>query len=134
MTYASARFRVARLLLIGLAGAIGLALLWLFPDLYRLLPGRVRRYMPEEVALVLLSGYGVAWWMARTGRREGRLAQRARDGLARLDAVGDEAWRRGLAVVVGMVCAGFLATWIPHYLTWPWSRDEDTFAVLALSW
>jgi hypothetical protein len=27
-----------------------------------------------------------------------------------------------------------LAAWVPHYLTWPFSRDEDTFAVLAMSW
>ena len=40
----------------------------------------------------------------------------------------------GLAMAVGLVCLGFLTAWVPHYLTWPWSRDEDTFAVLALSW
>ena len=27
-----------------------------------------------------------------------------------------------------------IATWAPHYLTWPWCTDEDTFATLALSW
>lgn len=27
-----------------------------------------------------------------------------------------------------------LATWAPHYLTWPWWADHDVFATLALGW
>ncbi len=37
-------------------------------------------------------------------------------------------------MALGVTCGVFLAAWVPHYLTWPWSRDEDTFAVLAMSW
>ena len=32
------------------------------------------------------------------------------------------------------LATGMLASWALHYLTWPWCRDEDTFATLALSW
>ena len=40
----------------------------------------------------------------------------------------------GLTIVAAAACAGFLATWVPHYLLWPWCRDSDTFATLAQSW
>jgi hypothetical protein len=32
------------------------------------------------------------------------------------------------------LCAFQLATWLPHYLTWPWFADHDVFATLALGW
>ena len=54
--------------------------------------------------------------------------------LALIDWLVDRAWDGGLAKVVGLVCIGFLIAWAPHYLTWPWSGDEDTYALLALSW
>ena len=41
---------------------------------------------------------------------------------------------RALSIILGIVCGVLLAAWVPHYLTWPWSRDEDTFSVLAMSW
>jgi hypothetical protein len=134
MTSALVASRLARILGVALLGSIGIALLSLVPDLYRLLPSRVRGYWPEELALALISAYGLARWLARTGLRAGTLARRARDWLARIDSIDEPALWRGLATVVGLVCSGFLVTWIPHYLTWPWSRDEDTFAVLAQSW
>src|SRR5579883_1231760 len=35
--------------------------------------------------------------------------------------------------VIGL-CVLQLATWIPHFLTWPWIADHDVFATLALAW
>ena len=35
---------------------------------------------------------------------------------------------------LGLFCLGLLLIWIPQYLTWPWFRDTETFAVLAQSW
>jgi hypothetical protein len=32
------------------------------------------------------------------------------------------------------LCAFQLATWVPHYLTWPWFADHDVFATMALGW
>ena len=40
----------------------------------------------------------------------------------------------GLALAVALFATALLASWAPHYLTWPWCRDEDTFATLAQSW
>jgi hypothetical protein len=32
------------------------------------------------------------------------------------------------------LCGFQLATWVPHYLTWPWFADHDVFATQALGW
>jgi hypothetical protein len=32
------------------------------------------------------------------------------------------------------LCAVQLASWVPHYLTWPWFADHDVFATMALGW
>jgi hypothetical protein len=32
------------------------------------------------------------------------------------------------------LCGFQLATWVPHYLTWPWFADHDVFATMALGW
>ena len=90
------------------------------------------------MALILLAAYGVGWRLARSGDGATSWAGDTRIWLARVraidDAVADFAWDKGLAAILAVVCMGALATWVPHYLTWPWSRDADTFAVLAQSW
>ncbi|WZP00009.1 hypothetical protein EP7_001626 [Isosphaeraceae bacterium EP7] len=35
---------------------------------------------------------------------------------------------------VTLLAAALLATWIPHYLTWPWWPDLDTYATMARQW
>ena len=42
--------------------------------------------------------------------------------------------RGPLAVVVVGLCAFQLATWIPHFLTWPFFVDHDVFSTLAFGW
>src|SRR4051794_2690836 len=46
------------------------------------------------------------------------------------------AWtlRGPLTVALLGLCGFQLATWVPHYLTWPWFADHDVFATLALGW
>jgi hypothetical protein len=46
------------------------------------------------------------------------------------------AWvlRRPLRAALGAVCVLQLATWIPHYLTWPMWADHDVFATMAHAW
>ena len=39
-----------------------------------------------------------------------------------------------MAAALGLLCLGLLIGWMPHYLTWPWSRDPETWAVIAQSW
>ena len=42
--------------------------------------------------------------------------------------------RRVLTALVALWCAFLLATWVPTYLTWPWSNDYDHFAMMAQLW
>src|SRR5207247_2642700 len=39
-----------------------------------------------------------------------------------------------LTVALGVVCVVFLATWVPHYLTWPIWVDTDQFMISARAW
>lgn len=39
-----------------------------------------------------------------------------------------------LAALLVALCGFQLATWVPHYLTWPWFADHDVFATMALGW
>jgi hypothetical protein len=42
--------------------------------------------------------------------------------------------RGPLLVALGGLCLFQLATWIPHYLTWPYWADHDVFATIAQGW
>jgi hypothetical protein len=39
-----------------------------------------------------------------------------------------------LVLAVSLLIAGLLASWAPHYVTWPWHRDADSYATMAQSW
>lgn len=99
----------------------------LAPEVWPLIvPAILRRHPSEGVLLVPFAGYaylkfrrsspaGEALW-DRWERRAGRFL------------------RGPIRIGLALVCAGFLATWLPHYPTWPWNRDHDTFAALAQLW
>jgi hypothetical protein len=61
-------------------------------------------------------------------RAEAAPSQRSRAWLA--------SWLLGkpLAILVGALCLLQLATWLPHYLTWPWYTDHDVFGTMAYAW
>src|SRR4051812_37076970 len=42
--------------------------------------------------------------------------------------------RWALTPLVALWCAVLLGTWLPTYLTWPWSNDYDHFAMMAQLW
>ena len=130
--------RIAWLLLLSLIGTAGVVFLLLFPSLYSLLidfvPEGIRVWWVEECALTGFVTYVVARRLVPSGRGATGVARQVRGGLARIGVLMNRAWNGGLTMALGLVCVGFLAAWVPHYLTWPWSRDEDTFATLALSW
>jgi hypothetical protein len=52
----------------------------------------------------------------------------------RAEGLGAAAPRRLLVTALAVVDGVLLASWIPHYLTWPWWPDLDAFAVLAQAW
>ena len=130
--------RIAEIIVLGLVGTIGLFVLLVLPDLLRLIvalmPLWLRIWWVEALASVFLMTYVITRRFKVSEPAAGRVAKLARRELARIDWLMDRAWDGGLAKVVGLVCIGFLIAWAPHYLTWPWSGDEDTYALLALSW
>jgi hypothetical protein len=64
------------------------------------------------------------------GSWAGRLAALDR----RTDPVASWFLGRPLTMALGSVCAVFLLTWAPHYLTWPFWADTEQFAISAQSW
>lgn len=55
-------------------------------------------------------------------------------GIDELDRIAAHAMDGWLSITAVAVCVALLATWVPHYLLWPWFRDSDTFATMAQSW
>ena len=96
-------------------------ILWYFPQELRV------RWLARNL-LGLAAIYAVGRLLA--GRREaGRpTADPLRWGLDGLDRLAATAMAGGLTIAIVAACVGLLATWVPHYLFWPWFRDSDTFA------
>lgn len=117
--------RVVPLVVLILAGTIAVILVYLAPDLQWFLPDAIRRRR-IGMALIALAGAYAAARLVVTRHRASILD--------RVDTLADFAISRGLTILIVAFCLAFLATWLPHYLLWPWSRDADTFATLAQSW
>lgn len=122
-----------RLIVLAVAGTLILLGVSLVPDFWGLLPGPIRYHPVETGLLGLALGYGLLVWL---GNRRGRpsLVRRSRRIRRWIDRVAVRIYPRGLALLIVVGALGLLGTWVPHYLTWPWCRDVDTFAVLARSW
>jgi len=126
--------RIGRVTLALLKIALGLFVLIMLPDWIRFIPERARAWWVEALAIFSLIAYQIARRLAAVGTENARVADRARRGLTAVDCCVDWVVQRGLVIILGGECLLLLAAWVPHYLTWPLSRDEDTFAVLAMSW
>ncbi len=119
---------------LALAGTTSVILGIMAPDILRYLPPSVRGRWITRDLVGLAAAYAFGRMLA--GRRQAGdpAVDRLRwvlDGLDRLAAL---AMSGGLTIVAVAVCVAFLATWVPHYLLWPWYRDSDTFATMAQSW
>lgn len=95
---------------------------YLIPEIYWSLPAPLRQRRVELVLACVAAGYTIV-----CGARIRRLS-----GMT--DAIADRGLAGGLAAFAATAALGMLASWVPHYLLWPWSRDADTFATLAQSW
>jgi hypothetical protein len=127
-------WRFFRVPVIGLVGTLCLFVLLVLPELYRILPWTIRRLWVEELAIFCLLAYVIARRIAVTGPDGSWSVQRATTGLKWLDCFTDWALRGGLALTLGVFCAGLLLAWVPHYLVWPWHRDSEAWALIAQSW
>ncbi len=108
-------------------------MLSLVPDLWGLLPRPLRR---DSIATILVGaavGYKLLVALERRSK-PGPLTRRAHCARLWLDRATARVFPVGLTALVGLGCVGLLLTWLPHYLTWPWCRDVDCYAMLALGW
>jgi hypothetical protein len=126
--------RMVRVIVVGLACTAGVFVLLLTPALVGLVPPRVARFWAEILAIACLLARALARRLAASEPGEGKATAWARAGLKQVDRLTDWALGGGLVWALGLLCLGLLLAWVPHYLTWPWSRDQETFAVLAQSW
>ena len=115
-----------------------LFVLLVLPDAARacwtLAPARLRIWWAEALAFTLVIGYLLIACVATFGSDQWQWQARAKRALDRIHSWALYACGRGLPVSLSIACILLLLSWMPHYLTWPWSRDEDTFCVLAMSW
>ena len=51
-----------------------------------------------------------------------------------LDGAASRVLRKHLGLALGVAAGLLLASWVPHFLTWPWWADTEYFAVIAQSW
>ncbi len=114
------RFVALAALVLGIAS--GAFVIFLLPEIYWSLPVPLRQRRAELVLACVAAVYAVVCWKGQK-----RLVKIT-------DAAADRALAAGLAIVAAMAALAMLASWVPHYLLWPWSRDADTFATLAQSW
>jgi hypothetical protein len=123
-------------LLLGLGAVVSLVLLGLslVPDLVRFLPPWIRQHPIEWAAVALLAGYSYAWTIRRARQGTASRVDRLARGLDRVEAVSGTLLERWLAVGFVGLSALWLLLWLPHYLYWPWCRDADSYAQMALDW
>jgi hypothetical protein len=122
------------LILLAASAVLILLGLSLAPDFYWLLP-RTFQNDPERWAFgAILAGYLAA--LARTLRSGPRSpsSRRLGRGLERLDEVSAAVLQRWLVVGLAATAVAWLASWIPHYLSWPWNRDVEAFSEYAREW
>jgi hypothetical protein len=121
--------RLIVLILFFVAGICGLAiaptLLWLLPE-----PVRDRPVTSSSLAIALL--YAAVRFTA--GRFPMLRFPRVARTLAHSETFASVIVRHAMVPALLTAALVYFVVWLPHFLLTPWSRDSDTFAVLALSW
>ena len=127
--------RYARLVGFSILAALLACLLMVFEGILRLTGFWPPSRLDVSVIVGILVGLaimrrGAAWsWVHPTLRSNlRRWAERA-DDFASWAMIGNRP-----ATVISALIAILVATWAPHYLTWPFWTDHDVLATLALGW
>jgi hypothetical protein len=126
--------RLSRLFGLAAWGTLAVVLVLLGPDLWRFLPPPIRVRPVQFALLGGVIGYQALRWFGNRRRRRGPRLTSARRARLAVDRLTAWAYPGRTGLVLGVVLAGLVAAWVPHYLTWPWCRDEDAFAMTAMSW
>jgi hypothetical protein len=123
-----------RLLGVSLAGTVLVVAVLVAPELTWMLPRIIREHPIEWTAAALVSAYALLrLGLGGRGLVPGFWCSASRI-LDLVDRSSIMMIRWGLPAVFGGLGLWWLATWLPQYPFWPWCRDEDTFAMLAMSW
>ena len=117
-------WRIVRVTVLGLAWRSACSLS-VTPDLVRFIPENIPRHWAEALAFFCVVAYAIARRLAVTTSEGRKSSEWARAGLKWLDVFSDWALRDGPGARMGVFCLGLLLAWVPHYLTWPSSRDQD---------
>jgi hypothetical protein len=119
-----------------LVASTALSILWLLLLIAWIpnLPRWLRGHPVEWIAAGVLTAYALAWTLARIGNRGTFWARWLASALDRSEIAFRRVLERGFLSVFTGLAIFWLVTWLPHYLFWPWCRDEDTFAVMAQAW
>jgi hypothetical protein len=124
-------FRVIGIAMAATVAIFGLLVLQAAPPK---LPDVVANYPLEwawVIVVLALAGFHARLQSRRRHHRAGERVQRLLD---LTDRGSERALDGGFALALALFAGGLVLSWVPHYLTWPWCRDEDTFAALAMSW
>jgi hypothetical protein len=127
-------WRTLRVLALALGGVLSFVALMIGPLWLWKLPRTFHRHPMEWSALAIILTYATLRVLAARDPDRSSLGAWAQRTARRVEAIADWALRGGLAWAVAGFDLALWLTWMPHYLTWPWCRDADTFAVLAQSW
>jgi hypothetical protein len=128
-----------RLAALAAAIALGLMTLYILPALVNMWWAAALSHLPRwvtwplEVLKWLLALIVVSVPLTLRPSRIGGL--NVPPGLwAGIDSAASWVLRGRLAAVQAIGAGLMLATWVPHYLTWPWWADTEYFALSAQSW
>jgi hypothetical protein len=120
--------RLLRLVGLGVAGALGVAALMVAPVLWGFVPWWMRnQQVPVALAALAVAAAGLRAARSRARRRVRRAWVRAERAARRV-------FPGRLAVIAAAGCAGLWLAWAPAYVTWPYCRDEDAYATIAMGW
>jgi hypothetical protein len=126
--------RPLRLIALSALAALVLLGLSLMPDLFPFLPWWITRHPIEWAAVALLAGYSLAWTLRKSRQASAPWVDRLAWALDRVEALSGTLLERWLVVGFAGLSTLWLLLWLPHYLYWPWCRDVDSYALLALEW
>lgn len=126
--------RPRRLGLFILAGTAAGFVALLVPDLLRFLPDYGVHRWTVLVLLALGAIDVLLSYVARRRENRGRTPGAIASIVGHLDTRSDRILAGPLQIAIIAALLALWAAWLPHYLLWPWCRDPDTFATLAMSW
>lgn len=124
--------RIGFLVVVGLA----VAMAFLLPSLLEWVWSLILLYIPLRFSIFLIQSRWLWVGLILAVAFQILATRRANQGLAKPlpGRLVDGILRFGLPMALGISVFLMLASWLPHYLRWPWWADSGHFGLSALSW